>query len=93
MLLFAADHAVLPVDPTVRRVATRLGYGSHDRKQTSARTVRQALTDDLTPDTDVFRRAFLYLSHHGAATCTETNPHCAICPLLVECPHGQEETA
>lgn len=94
MLLFAADHPVLPVDPAVRRVATRLGYGSRDRRQVaSARTVRQALAADLRPDTDVFRRTFLYLSHHGAATCTETNPHCAICPLLAECPHGQEKTA
>jgi endonuclease-3 len=93
MLLFAADHAVLPVDSTVRRVATRLGYGPRDRKQlASARTVRQAITADLTPTTDVFRRTFLYLSHHGAATCTETNPHCVICPLLVECPHGQESS-
>ena len=91
MLLFAADRAVLPVDPTVRRVAARLGYGNRDRKQrASARTVRQDLTADLTPDTDVFRRTFLYLSHHGAATCTEMNPHCAICPLLAECPYGQQ---
>ena len=94
MLLFAADHAVLPVDATVRRVAGRLGYGSLDRKQNaSSRTVRQAITADLTPDPGVFRRAFLYLSHHGAATCIETNPHCAICPLLVECPYGQAEMA
>ena len=94
MLLFAADHAVLPVDATVRRVAARLGYGSLDRKQlASARAIRQAITADLTPDPDVFRRTFLYLSHHGAATCTDTNPHCAICPLLIECPYGQAEVA
>jgi endonuclease III len=91
MLLFAAGHAVLPVDPTVRRVATRLGFGRRDRQPVaSARAVRQDITADLTPDTDVFRRTFLYLSHHGAATCTETNPHCAVCPLLADCPHGQQ---
>lgn len=91
MLLFAADHAVLPVDLTVRRVATRLGYGSGDPKQlVSARTVRQAITAELKADIDAFRRTFLYLSHHGAATCTETNPHCAICPLLGDCPYGQQ---
>ena len=27
MLLFAADHAILPVDARVNRVGRRLGYG------------------------------------------------------------------
>jgi endonuclease III len=90
MLLFAADRPVLPVDPTVRRVAGRLGYGrGHGNQPKSARSIRQAVSADLPHDTETFRRTFLYLSHHGAATCTETKPHCAICPLLEDCPHGQ----
>ena len=39
------------------------------------------------------RRAFLYLSHHGAATCTEADPHCGVCPLLDDCPEGKRRTA
>jgi endonuclease-3 len=90
MLLFAADHAILPVDARVSRVGRRLGYGvaaSEFKKQ--ARSVQEALTSELTASADVYRRAFLYLSHHGGATCTEADPHCAICPLVKDCPEGQ----
>jgi endonuclease-3 len=90
VLLFAADHAVLPADARVTRVGRRLGYGdsfSDFRKQ--ARSVQEALTRDLPPSVTAFRRAFLYLSHHGGATCTEGDPHCPICPLLNDCPEGQ----
>jgi endonuclease III len=90
MLLFAADHQILPVDARVSRVARRLGYGAADaefRKQ--ARSVQDALTRELPASVDAFRRAFIYLSHHGAATCTEADPHCPVCPLLSDCPEGK----
>jgi endonuclease III len=87
MLLFAADHAVLPVDSRVNRVARRLGYGeAHADFAKSARTIRAAVTTELPATADAYRRAYLYLSHHGATTCTETNPRCAICPLARDCP-------
>ena len=91
MLLFAADHPVLPVDSPVGRVAQRLGYGQpHADFTKMARSVREAVAAELPRDTETFRRAFLYLSHHGGATCTEHDPHCAVCPLLEDCPHGQK---
>ena len=91
MLLFAADIAILPVDARVNRVGRRLGYGeaAGDFKK-QARTVQEALARELPASVDAYRRAFLYLSHHGGATCTESDPHCAICPLLRECPEGQK---
>ena len=90
MLLFAADHAVLPVDARVNRVGRRLGYGpaSGDFRK-SARSVQQAIGRELPRNVDSYRRAFLYLSHHGAVTCTEADPHCQVCPLLRDCPEGQ----
>jgi endonuclease III len=92
MLLFAADHPVLPVDSPVSRVARRLGYGTGDADVTgSARSVRKAVVRELPRDAAAFRRAFLYLSNHGSATCTERDPHCAICPLLNDCPYGQQK--
>jgi endonuclease-3 len=90
MLLFTADHAVLPAEARVTTVGRRLGYGDSDaefRKQ--SRSVQEALTRELPPSVDAFRRAFLYLSHHGGATCTEGDPHCPICPLLNDCPEGK----
>src|SRR5439155_21644 len=93
MLLLAADQRILPVDARVSRVGRRLGYGeAHDEFRRQARSVQDALTRELPPSVDAFRRAFLYLSHHGAATCTEADPHCLVCPVLKDCPAGQRRT-
>ena len=89
MLLFAADHPILPVDARVSRVGHRLGYGEADaefRKQ--SRSVQAALLQELPEAVDAYRRAFLYLSHHGASACTEADPHCSVCPVVAECPEG-----
>ena len=84
--------AALPVDAAVSRVARRLGYGQTQTDFTkTARSVRDAVAGELTGDAETFRRAFLYLSNHGSATCTERDPHCAICPLLKDCPYGQKK--
>jgi len=90
MLLFAADHAVMPVDARLSRAARRLGYGEQftDFNRT-ARAVRRALAVELPATPIAYRRAYLYLAHHGASTCTEADPHCGICPLLSECPEGK----
>ena len=91
MLLFAADQPILPVDARVNRVGRRLGYGdvAGDFKKQS-RAVQDALARELPASADAYRRAFLYLSHHGGATCTESDPHCSVCPLLPGCPEGQK---
>ena len=90
MLLFAADHPILPVDARVARVAVRLGYGEPaDDFRRQSRSVKAALTPEIPSSADAFRRAYVYLSHHGAATCTEADPHCVVCPLQPECPEGQ----
>jgi endonuclease III len=90
MLLFAADHPILPVDARVSRVARRLGYGEQQSDFTkTARSVREALATELPQALDAYREAFLYFSHHGAATCTEADPHCSVCPLLKDCPEGK----
>ena len=89
MLLFAADHPVLPVDAGVSRVAGRLGYGQPNLAfAKSARSIRAAVARELPPAVDPYRRAFMYLDHHAAATCTERDPHCRVCPLLDDCEEG-----
>ena len=94
MLLFAADQPVLPVDARVSRVARRLGYGDTQGDfAKTARSVRDAVSNELPPDIEAYQRAFLYLSHHGAATCTEGDPHCTVCPLLPDCPEGHRRVA
>jgi endonuclease-3 len=94
MLLFAADVLVFPVDARVQRVALRLGHGTAgSRPHQTTRSVRHAIAAQLPRDTGAYRRAYVYLSHHGAATCTDPDPHCAICPLLKECPEGKKRTS
>jgi endonuclease-3 len=92
MLLFAGDRPVLPVDARVSRVARRLGYGSAQPTFTrTVRSVHESLAEELPETVASYRRAFLYLSHHGAATCAETNPHCQICPVRDTCPEGMRK--
>jgi endonuclease III len=94
MLLLAADHVILPVDARVSRVGRRLGYGepfADFRRQ--SRSVQEAMSSELSSSVDVYRRAFLYLSHHGGSTCTEADPHCSVCPLVNDCPEGKKRTA
>ena len=91
MLLFAGDRPLLPVDARVSRVARRLGFGEqHGDFAKTARGIREAVSRELPSDAAAYRRAYLYLSHHGAATCSETDPHCGICPLRDDCPEGQK---
>jgi endonuclease-3 len=90
MLLFAADHPLLPVDARVSRVARRLGYGEElpDFRKTS-KSVQAAVAPELPAELEAYRRAYILLSHHGAATCTEADPHCSICPVIQDCPEGK----
>jgi len=91
MLLFAAGQVVLPIDSRVGRVGRRLGYGEgHKQFAKMARSVREALCRELPESIDAYRRAYVYLSHHGAMACTESVPHCSVCPLLKECPEGKK---
>jgi endonuclease-3 len=91
MLLFAADHAVLPVDARIVRTTRRLGYGEQlSGFNRTARSIRRALAVELPATVAAYRRAYLYLAHHGANTCTETDPHCGVCPLLSDCPEGRK---
>lgn len=93
MLLFAGDHAVLPVDARLARVVRRLGIvDGDDRFPKLARAIRDAAEAQLRSAVDAYRQAFVYLSHHGASTCTDANPHCGVCPLLRECPFGKRRS-
>jgi endonuclease III len=88
--LFAADSAVLPPDPDVLRVWRRLGSAGPAGSASGTRTVHRAMRDQVqSEDSSAIRRAFVYLSHHAATTCTEPEPRCRVCPLLEGCPEGE----
>ena len=90
MLLFAAAHPVLPVDARVNRTGRRLGYGNGSEEfRQSAKSVQSDIAAELESAPHAFKRAYVYLAHHGASTCTEADPHCTVCPLLADCPEGR----
>src|SRR5436190_10678508 len=76
MLLFGGDHPVVPADPRMFRVAARLGYVSAEKR--GIRRARRELGVLLGQDPEAFRRAAVYLTHHGSLTCTDRDPHCRI---------------
>jgi endonuclease III len=81
LLLFAGRHPLLPDDPHVHRVLGRLESQSVD------------VTRELGGVLTAMQRATLYLSHHGRATCLESDPMCHICPLRSECPFPDRAAA
>src|SRR5262249_55931892 len=76
ILLYAGGHRVFPMDEGVGRVIRRLGYD-------------EAPESELPESVDEYRRTCTYLTHHAAATCTDKDPHCAVCPLRSDCPYAQ----
>ena len=74
LLLFAGRHPLLPDDPHVTRVLTRLQIEP------------AAATDQLGGVLTAIQRMALYLAHHGRSTCVDADPLCHICPLRLECP-------
>jgi endonuclease III len=90
LLLFAANAAALPPDPDVLRIGRRLGFGGTAGGASGTRIVHRAMRERIqSRDPSAIRRAFVYLSHHAATTCTEPDPHCRVCPLLDGCPEGE----
>src|SRR5438270_3271345 len=60
MLLFAANHPVLPVDARVSRVLRRLGYGeAHADFKRTARSVQAAIAPELPASVEACRRAYV----------------------------------
>ena len=64
------------MDTGTARVVRRLGY-------------EDAPDAELAHSLEVYRHVSTYLSHHAHSTCTDADPHCAVCPLLHDCPAGQ----
>jgi len=88
----AAGHPVLPVDARQPRgEPPRLRRGTN-RFREKREGIRAAASVELPGSSDAYRRAFTYLNHHGAATCTDADPHCHICPLLQDCPAGRRRS-
>ena len=90
LLLFAGAHPLVPLDEPALRVARRLGYGGDTRETIlpaarMLRAVRRTLAAEIGGDLETARTASIYFTHHGLTTCAESSPHCAVCPLALDC--------
>ncbi|MGE0706245.1 MAG: hypothetical protein AB7F99_12705 [Vicinamibacterales bacterium] len=94
MLLFTTGRGPIPPDPRVMRVGRRLGFGSTSGvARRDVRDLQRTLTRMFVSQLEDCRQAFLYLAHHGDATCTAADPHCVVCPVRDDCPDGQQRLA
>jgi endonuclease III len=89
LVLFSGNTPVLPLDEHALRVATRLGYAA-DAVETVPparllRLARRALMRESGREVATLRLLSQYFTHHGLSTCTESAPHCTVCPLALDC--------
>lgn len=90
-LLFALGQPAFPVDTHVHRIALRLGLVSPKSDAVKTQTLLNEALAGWSP-ADLYD-LHVNLIDHGRRYCRPGNPHCADCPLLADCAHGQAATA
>ena len=79
VLMYSLGRQVLPVDAHVHRVATRLGFGTKKRPDTSQDLIEAAVPPDLRYGFHVNAVA------HGRAACLPRQPRCDNCQVSEWC--------
>jgi endonuclease-3 len=88
VLLFGLGRPGLPVDTHVHRVSMRLGLIAPKLAPDKAQTQLEA----EVPEADHYAFHVLLIKH-GRHRCMARSPNCPECPLLAQCPAGQEIVA
>ena len=79
VLMYALGRDVLPVDVHVHRLATRLGFRTKKRPDTSQELIESAVPPELRYSFHVNAVA------HGRAVCMSQRPRCDMCPISKWC--------
>ncbi len=79
VLMYTLNRKVLPVDVHVHRIATRLGFRTKKRPDTSQQLIESAIPPELRYSFHVNAVA------HGRAVCLSQRPKCSICPISKWC--------
>jgi endonuclease-3 len=79
VLMYALGRNVLPVDVHVHRLATRLGFRTKKRPDTSQELIESAVPPELRYSFHVNAVA------HGRAVCLSQRPRCGMCPISKWC--------
>lgn len=83
VLMYTLKRRVLPVDVHVHRLATRLGFRTKKRPDTSQDLIESAVPPELRYSFHVNAVA------HGRAKCFAQRPRCDICPISKWCQYYQ----
>jgi endonuclease III len=87
ILLFTETVPVVALESNGLRVLSRLGYTEEKRNYAATyRSAQAAAAEELPPDFDSRKRAFLVLRRHGQELCRTREPACRVCPLKHDCP-------
>jgi endonuclease III len=79
VLMYTLGRDVLPVDVHVHRLATRLGFRTKTRPDTSQELIESAVPPELRYSFHVNAVA------HGRTVCMSQRPRCDICPISKWC--------
>ncbi len=79
VLMYTLNREVLPVDVHVHRLATRLGFRTKKRPDTSQELIESAVPPELRYSFHVNAVA------HGRTVCFSQRPRCDICPISKWC--------
>jgi endonuclease III len=87
VLMYSLDRQVLPVDVHVHRVASRLGFQTKKRPDTSQKLIEKVVPPELRYGFHVNAVA------HGRAICTARDPACEACCLANWCQYYRSRKA
>jgi len=79
VLMYTLNRRVLPVDVHVHRVATRLGFKTKKRPDTSQELIESAVSPELRYSFHVNAISL------GRSVCLARNPKCDVCPISGWC--------
>jgi len=82
VLMYALHRRVLPVDVHVHRLATRLGFLTKKRPDTSQELIESVIPPELRYGFHVNAIA------HGRRICLNQRPRCNGCPLVKWCKYN-----
>lgn len=87
VLMYTLRRKVLPVDVHVHRVATRLGFRTKKRPDTSQELIESAIPPELRYSFHVNAIAL------GRSVCLNQRPKCELCPVSNWCRYHREQSA
>ena len=87
IMLYALEQPVFVIDAYTRRLLARLGLADGDEPY---EVLRARFESALPADVFLYQQYHALIVMHAKASCRK-KPVCAGCPLLRECPTGQEQ--